>query len=91
MIMMEIKHIIDNIFCDETAKLLESSKMKNTFDNINICAIVKNKDSICAIVKNKDSIKNHVMKTKILKKNQNKYGLHTTLVFTNKVLFLLYQ
>ena len=53
--MMEIKPVIDKIFQKEIAILIESRKMKKTFSNINICAIVKNKKSI----------KNLVVKTKI--------------------------
>ena len=34
--MMEIKPVIDKIFQEEIATLLESSKMKKTFSNINI-------------------------------------------------------
>ena len=46
---------IDTIFAEETATLLESKSMKNTFKNIKISAVVKNKSSI----------KNLVVKTKI--------------------------
>ena len=42
--MLEIKSTIDKIFADETSKLMETKHMKNIFKNINICAIVKNKN-----------------------------------------------
>ena len=41
--MVEIKLVIDKIVREEIATLLESIKMKNTFSNINVCAIVKKK------------------------------------------------
>jgi len=49
------KKQIDTIFAEETAVLLESKSMKNTFKNIKISAVVKNKSSI----------KNLVVKTKL--------------------------
>ena len=45
----------ERIFAEETATLLDSKSMKNTFKNIKILAVVKNKSSI----------KNLVVKTKI--------------------------
>ena len=52
---LEYKKQIDKIFAEETATLLDSKSMKNTFKNIKILAVVKNKSSI----------KNLVVKTKI--------------------------
>ena len=52
---LEYKKQIDKIFAEETATLLDSKSMKNTFKNIKIVAVVKNKSSI----------KNLVVKTKI--------------------------
>ena len=53
--LLEYKKEIDKIFAEETAVLLESKSMRNTFLNIRILAVVKNKSSI----------KNLVVKTKI--------------------------
>ena len=53
--LLEFKNEIDNIFAEETAVLLESKSMRNTFKNIRISAVVKNKSSI----------KNLVVKTKL--------------------------
>ena len=52
---LEYKKQIDKIFAEETATLLESKSVQNTFKNIKIIAVVKNKSSI----------KNLVVKTKI--------------------------
>ena len=52
---LEYKKQIDKIFAEETATLLDSKSMKNTFKNIKIIVVVKNKSSI----------KNLVVKTKI--------------------------
>ena len=52
---LEYKKQIDKIFAEETATLLDSKSMQNTFKNIKIIAVVKNKSSI----------KNLVVKTKI--------------------------
>jgi len=52
---LEYKKQIDQIFKEETATLLDSKSMQNTFKNIKIIAVVKNKSSI----------KNLVVKTKI--------------------------
>ena len=62
---MEIKHIIDKTFAEETAKLIESNHMKSTFRNINICAVVKNKNSIT----------NVVVKTRIYKEEVKNVGV----------------
>ena len=53
--MLEIKPTIDKIFREELSTFMKSKEMKQVFENINICAIVKNKLSI----------KNLVVKTKI--------------------------
>ena len=52
---LEYKKQIDKIFAEETATLLDSKSMQNTFKNVKIIAVVKNKSSI----------KNLVVKTKI--------------------------
>ena len=53
--LLEYKKQIDKIFTEETAMLMESKSMRNTFKNIKISAVVKNKSSI----------KNLVVKTKL--------------------------
>ena len=53
--MMEIKPVIDKNFKEEMTIFVEWNKMKKIFHDINVCAIVKNKNSI----------KNLVVKTKI--------------------------
>ena len=52
---LEIRKEINQIFKEEISLLFKSKNMKQVFENINICAIVKNKKSI----------KNLVVKTKI--------------------------
>jgi len=52
---LEIRDEINQIFKDELNLLFKSKKMKKVFENINVCAIIKNKSSI----------KNLVVKTKI--------------------------
>ena len=44
--MLEIKPVIDKVFKQEMAIFMESNKMKKVFHIINVCAIVKNKNSI---------------------------------------------
>ena len=44
--LLEYKKEIDIIFAEETATLLESKSMRNTFKNIRILAVIKNKCSI---------------------------------------------
>ena len=53
--MLEIKPTIDKIFREELSTFMKDKEIKKVFENINICAIVKNKLSI----------KNLVVKTKI--------------------------
>ena len=53
--MLEIKPTIDKIFREEISIFMKNKEMKKVFENINVCAIVKNKLSI----------KNLVVKTKI--------------------------
>ena len=53
--MLEIKPTIDRIFREEVSTFMKNKEMKKVFENINLCAIVKNKLSI----------KNLVVKTKI--------------------------
>ena len=53
--MLEIKPTIDKIFREEISIFMKNKEMKKVFENINLCAIVKNKLSI----------KNLVVKTKI--------------------------
>ena len=48
--LLEYKKQIDKIFAEETAALLESKSMKNTFKNIRILAVVTNKSSIKNLV-----------------------------------------
>ena len=50
---MEIKPVINKIFKEELATIVESNRMKKVFHDINVCAIGMNK-----------SIKNLVVKTK---------------------------
>ena len=44
--LLDYKKEIDKIFAEETAVLLESKSMRNTFKNIRILVVVKNKSSI---------------------------------------------
>ena len=44
--MLEIQKQINEIFREEMAILFQSAKMKRAFQNINVCTIVKNKNSI---------------------------------------------
>ena len=52
---LEIQKEINQIFMDELSLFFTSKTMEKVFENINVCAIIKNKQSI----------KNHVVKTKI--------------------------
>ena len=52
---LEIRNEINQIFKDELSLLFRSKTMVKVFENINVCAIIKNKKSI----------KNLVVKTKI--------------------------
>ena len=52
---LEIRNEINQIFKDELSLLLKSKTMQKVFENINVCAVIKNKKSI----------KNLVVKTKI--------------------------
>ena len=52
---LELQKEINQIFKEELSLLFKSKTMKKVFENINVCAIIKNKQSI----------KNLVVKTKI--------------------------
>ena len=52
---LEIRNEINQIFKEELSLLFKSKTMGKVFENINICAVIKNKKSI----------KNLVVKTKI--------------------------
>ena len=60
--MMELKPVVDKIFYEEMAIFMESKKMKKIFHNINVRAIVENKNSIKnLVVKTKFQIRsNHI-------------------------------
>ena len=48
--LQEHKKHIDKIFAEEAATLMESKSMKNTFKNIKISVVVKNRSSIKNLV-----------------------------------------
>ena len=52
---LEFRKEINQIFKEELSLLFKSKTMKKVFENINVCAIIKNKQSI----------KNLMVKTKI--------------------------
>ena len=47
---LEIRNEINQIFKDELNLLFKSKKMKKVFENIHVCAIIKNKSSIKKLV-----------------------------------------
>jgi len=51
--MMEIKPVINKIFKEKLATIVESNRMKKVFHDINVCAIAKNKSIKILVVKTK--------------------------------------